>query len=170
MWGKWGLGRESRRRMSIWKSSWKTAVINGSEASIVIKKLIDYELNQKPGDWKKTSSPYSKWLQTNKHPPPRYGGHCSYIAGKTLSSNLKTLSRDLSKKKWHSPILARSEESTEEAIRPGTCYFGETMLVTANETTAHSWGDFSRVRYSKLAKQEQLALLGYRYLPNLQAR
>jgi len=53
-------------------------------------------------------------IADNNISPPRYGGRMQLTIAwlKTLELNLKkTLSRsDLSKKKWHSPILARSEE------------------------------------------------------------
>jgi hypothetical protein len=63
--GVWGESREGDEIMKIGVG--RLPVINGSEASIVINKIIDYELNQKPGDWKKTIALVADDADNNIH-------------------------------------------------------------------------------------------------------
>jgi len=153
--GVWEESREGDEHMKIGVG--RLPVINGSEASIVINKIIDYELNQKPGDWKKTITLLADDADNNIHLRDTEA-HAATLLAQNPELKLEKLYLDRFEQEKNGTRQSSPEakKALEEQLDRGTLFVN--YVGHGNETTLTAEEIFLVSDIQNWAKQEQLAL------------
>lgn len=157
---EWGNGtwEESRAGDELMKIGvGRLPVINGVEANIVLNKIIDYEKNQKPGDWKKTITLLADDADNNIHLRDTEA-HATSLLAKNPELKLEKLYLDRFEQENNgsrqSSPAARS--ALEEQLERGTLFLN--YVGHGNETTLTAEEIFLVSDIQNWANQDQLAL------------
>jgi hypothetical protein len=153
--GVWEESRNGDEPMKIGVG--RLPVINGSEASVVINKIIDYELNQKPGDWKKTITLLADDADNNIHLRDTEA-HAATLLAQNPEFKLEKLYLDRFEQEKNGTIQSspQAKKALEEQLDRGTLFLN--YVGHGNETTLTAEEIFLVSDIQNWAKQNQLAL------------
>ena len=153
--GVWEESREGDELMKIGVG--RLPVINGIEATIVVDKIIDYELNQKPGDWKKTITLVADDADNNIHLRDTEA-HAATLLAKNPELKLEKLYLDRFKQENQGTRQASPDARTalENQLETGTLFLN--YVGHGNETTLTAEELFLISDIQNWPKQDQLAL------------
>jgi hypothetical protein len=153
--GVWEESREGDELMKI--GIGRLPVINGSEASIVTNKIIDYELNQKPGAWKKTITLLADDADNNIHLRDTEV-HAATLLAQNPELKLEKLYLDRfeQEKNGTRQSSPAAKKALEEQLDHGTLFLN--YVGHGNENTLTAEEIFLVSDIQNWAKQDQLAL------------
>ncbi len=153
--GTWEESREGDEIMKIGVG--RLPVINGAEASIVVNKIIDYELNQKPGDWKKTIALVADDGDNNIHLRDTEV-HATSLSNQNQTFKLEKiyLDRFAQEKTGTRQTAIEAKKALEEQLQKGALFLN--YVGHGNETTLTAEEIFTVSDIQNWSKQEKLAL------------
>jgi len=124
-----------------------------------IAQKIWLELNQKPGDWKKTINAYLvRWIADKIHPSSEYG-----VPAATCCSNpelnWKLYSIDLTRKKWHCQSSPERRKHLRSNLYPGTLFVNYVWSRQRNDNL-HTRNFLVSDKFSRIGKAGTIQHLG----------
>lgn len=153
--GVWEESREGDELMKIGVG--RLPVINGVEAITVVDKIIDYELNQKPGDWKKTITLLADDSDNNIHLRDTEAHATALLAqNPELILEKLYLDRFTQEKNGTRQSSPGAKKALEDQLDRGTLLLN--YVGHGNETTLTAEGIFLVSDIQNWANQERLAL------------
>src|SRR5690606_29306230 len=153
--GKWEESREGDELMQIGVG--RLPVINAQEAKIVVDKIIAYESNPKPGEWKKTVTFFADDGDNNIHLRDSES-HSNFLNSNHKEYKQEKLYLDKFQQEKLEEVQSsmQAKAALEETLEKGTLivnYIGH-----GNETTLTAEEVFLTSDIPNWAKQEKLAL------------
>ena len=153
--GEWTESREGDESMQIGVG--RLPVINAQEARLVVDKIIKYESNSNPGDWKKTVTFFADDGDSNIHLRDSEA-HSEFL--NTQHKEYKQVKLYLDKfeqeKTGERQSSAQAKTALEETLSHGTLLLN--YIGHGNETTLTAEEVFLTLDIPNWAKQERLAL------------
>lgn len=153
--GVWGESSSGDELMQIGVG--RLPVINLAESNIVVNKIIDYESNPKPGDWKRTITFFADDADNNIHLRDSEA-HSKYLFEnqRTYFQEKLYLDRYLQENSGTSQNSPQAKSALEETLNRGTLFLN--YVGHGNETTLTAEEVFRVEDIANWPKQEQLAL------------